>query len=42
VLTYTVDEPDRVLTLRAWGVDAVITDAVDRLRPTPADRRRSG
>ncbi|HVL58298.1 MAG TPA: glycerophosphodiester phosphodiesterase [Burkholderiaceae bacterium] len=32
VLTYTVNEPERVRLLRDWGVDAVITDAVDRVR----------
>ena len=33
VLTYTPNEPARVDALRAWGVDAVITDAVDLIRP---------
>jgi glycerophosphoryl diester phosphodiesterase len=33
VVTYTVDEPERVARLRGWGVDCVITDAVDRIRP---------
>lgn len=33
VLTYTVNDPDRAQTLRAWGVDGVITDSVDRIAP---------
>lgn len=33
VLTYTVNDPARVALLRGWGVDTVITDAVDVLRP---------
>ncbi|MFM1988532.1 MAG: glycerophosphoryl diester phosphodiesterase [Pseudomonadota bacterium] len=33
VVTYTVNEPDRAALLRGWGVDCVITDAVDRIRP---------
>lgn len=32
VVTYTVNEPDRAALLRQWGVDCVITDAVDRIR----------
>jgi len=31
VLTYTVNEPSRVHELGAWGVDGIITDAVDRI-----------
>lgn len=31
VLCYTVNEPDLVARLRQWGVDCVITDAVDRI-----------
>jgi glycerophosphoryl diester phosphodiesterase len=38
VLTYTVDDPTRVRTLRGWGVDTVITDAVDVMRPSASDR----
>jgi glycerophosphoryl diester phosphodiesterase len=33
VLTYTANDPARVEQLRAWGVDGVITDAVDLIRP---------
>jgi glycerophosphoryl diester phosphodiesterase len=33
VLAYTVNDPARVAVLRGWGVDCVITDAVDRLGP---------
>ena len=33
VLCYTVNDPERVQTLFEWGVDSVITDAVDRLPP---------
>jgi glycerophosphoryl diester phosphodiesterase len=33
VLTYTVNTPQRAQLLRGWGVDCVITDAVDQLRP---------
>ena len=33
VLTYTVNDPDRAALLRGWGVDCVITDAVDLIRP---------
>ncbi len=33
VLTYTVNDPARVALLHSWGVDCVITDAVDLLRP---------
>lgn len=31
VLTYTVNDPERVLELEAMGVDGVITDAIDRI-----------
>ena len=31
VLTYTVNDPERVRELGAWGVDGIITDAVDRV-----------
>ncbi len=33
VACYTVNEPDRAAALLGWGVDAVITDAVDRIPP---------
>lgn len=33
VLCYTVNDPARAALLHAWGVDCVITDAVDLLRP---------
>ena len=33
VVTYTANDPARVAQLREWGVDAVITDAVDLIRP---------
>ena len=31
VMTYTVNDPKRVSELFAWGVDSVITDAIDRI-----------
>jgi glycerophosphoryl diester phosphodiesterase len=34
LLCFTPNEPDRIAELAAWGVDGVITDAVDRV---PAD-----
>ncbi len=34
VLTYTPNEPERIAELGAWGVDSIITDAVDHV---PAD-----
>jgi glycerophosphoryl diester phosphodiesterase len=33
VLTYTPNEPEVIASLSAWGVDSVITDAIDRVRP---------
>jgi len=33
VLTYTANDPQAVTQLAAWGVDAIITDAVDVVRP---------
>lgn len=33
VVTWTVNDPDRAKQLAAWGVDTIITDAVDRLAP---------
>jgi glycerophosphoryl diester phosphodiesterase len=33
VLTYTVNDVQRVAQLAAWGVDGIITDAVDRVQP---------
>ncbi|HTE06599.1 MAG TPA: glycerophosphodiester phosphodiesterase [Planctomycetota bacterium] len=32
LLAYTVNDPDRARTLRAWGVDALVTDDVAALR----------
>ena len=32
VLTYTVNDPQRVTELVGWGVDAIITDAIDVVR----------
>jgi len=34
VLVYTVNDPQRARQLLDWGVDAVITDAIDALRPS--------
>jgi len=34
LLCYTPNEPDRIAELAAWGIDGIITDAVDRV---PAD-----
>ncbi len=31
VLCYTVNDPDRAQTLFDWGIDSIITDAVDRI-----------
>jgi len=36
VACYTVNDPARAADLFAWGLDALITDAVDRLAPDPA------
>jgi glycerophosphoryl diester phosphodiesterase len=33
VLTYTPNEPEVIASLSAWGVDLVITDAIDRVAP---------
>jgi glycerophosphoryl diester phosphodiesterase len=33
VLTYTANDPMVVERLVAWGVDAIITDAIDVIRP---------
>jgi glycerophosphoryl diester phosphodiesterase len=33
VLSYTVNDPDRAAQLLAWGLDGMITDAVDLLPP---------
>jgi glycerophosphoryl diester phosphodiesterase len=33
VLTYTANDPQRVAQLAAWGLDAIITDAIDIVRP---------
>ena len=32
-LVYTVNEPQRAWELRAWGIDGLVTDAVDRFTP---------
>jgi glycerophosphoryl diester phosphodiesterase len=33
VVTWTVNDPERARKLASWGVDTIITDAVDRLTP---------
>ena len=33
MLTYTANDPKAVAQLAAWGVDAIITDAIDVIRP---------
>jgi glycerophosphoryl diester phosphodiesterase len=33
VLTYTANDPSAVAELEAWGVDAIITDAIDVIKP---------
>ena len=33
VVTWTVNDPERAKRLAAWGVDTIITDAVERLTP---------
>ncbi|HXY05742.1 MAG TPA: glycerophosphodiester phosphodiesterase [Burkholderiaceae bacterium] len=42
LLCYTVNDPHRARTLWSWGVDAICTDRIDRIRPDddPASRRR--
>ncbi len=40
VLTYTVNDPARAQLLRSWGVDCVITDAVDAIAPASTDQAR--
>ena len=32
-LVYTVNEPERAQQLLAWGIDGIVTDAVDRFEP---------
>ena len=32
-MVYTVNEPDRAQQLLAWGIDGLVTDAVDRFSP---------
>lgn len=34
VATYTVNDPQRAGELAAWGVDCIITDAIDRIAPS--------
>jgi glycerophosphoryl diester phosphodiesterase len=41
VLTYTVNDPARAALLRDWGVDVVITDAVDRIKPDDSTKIRT-
>jgi glycerophosphoryl diester phosphodiesterase len=36
LVTYTVNDPVRAATLFAWGVDCVITDRPDIVRPPPS------
>ncbi len=33
VLCYTVNDPERASLLREWGVDSIITDAVNEIQP---------
>ena len=33
ILAYTVNDPERVRELEAWGLDGLVTDAVDRIAP---------
>jgi glycerophosphoryl diester phosphodiesterase len=33
ILTYTANDPETVEALSSWGVDTIITDAVDRIAP---------
>jgi glycerophosphoryl diester phosphodiesterase len=33
VLAYTVDDPARADELFGWGLDTLVTDAVDRIAP---------
>jgi len=33
VLSYTVNDPERAEQLLAWGLDGLITDAVDQISP---------
>jgi glycerophosphoryl diester phosphodiesterase len=32
-MVYTVNDPDRAQQLRCWGIDGLVTDAVDRFAP---------
>jgi glycerophosphoryl diester phosphodiesterase len=34
LLTYTVNEPQRAEELLSWGIDCIITDAIDRIPPS--------
>jgi glycerophosphoryl diester phosphodiesterase len=34
VLSYTINDPDRAAQLLAWGLDGLITDAVDLIAPS--------
>jgi len=33
-LVYTVNDPSRAQALRSWGIDGMVTDAVDRFPPS--------
>lgn len=35
VMTYTVNDPERVALLQSWGVDTIITDAVNEIDANP-------
>ena len=36
VLVYTVNEPNDAKRMRSWGVDCIVTDALDRIGPSMA------
>jgi glycerophosphoryl diester phosphodiesterase len=37
-LVYTVNDAERAQALIGWGIDGIVTDAVDRLGPGAQDR----
>ena len=37
-LVYTVNGAERAQQLRSWGIDGIVTDAVDRFSPVPQHR----
>jgi glycerophosphoryl diester phosphodiesterase len=39
-LVYTVNEPERAQQLLAWGIDGLVTDAVDRFAPSEPHQLR--